>query len=262
MGLIRRMGDIAGAGSTPPPATQGLAAGRGPADRPTVLRALPAALDVAVVAQDERLALRAAVALEREGLAARVETGGRFDLEPDRLTRRPDVVLLAGSDPAAFGPSAHRIRRRLPDVQVVLVIGAERPSARHVLDAGVHGIVLEAELEATLGIAVRAVCAGQLTLPREMRHGVAPPAFSHRERQILRLVVAGFTNEQIAARLYLAKSTVAGHLTPIFRTLGVRSREEAVTLILTGDESLRASVLGPEPASAEVPDAAGCDASA
>jgi DNA-binding NarL/FixJ family response regulator len=123
------------------------------------------------------------------------------------------------------------------------VVGADFRD-RHLLDAGIEGIVVESELEATLAIAVRAVCAGHLSLPREMRHVAEMPALSHRERQILGLVAAGLTNEQIAARLYLAKSTVAGHLTGVFRRLGVRSRAEAVTMILSGDESLRASILG------------------
>jgi DNA-binding NarL/FixJ family response regulator len=130
------------------------------------------------------------------------------------------------------------------DVHVVLLLGADADCAtRHLLDAGVDGIVAEAELEATVAIALRAVCAGHLSVPRGMRHSVQMPALSHRERQILRLVAAGLTNEEIARRLYLAKSTVAGHLTEVFRRLGVRSRSEAVTMILTGDASLRASIL-------------------
>ena len=44
--------------------------------------------------------------------------------------------------------------------------------------------------------------------PRAMRHGFEPPALSHRSREILRLVAAGRTNGEIAAELYLSKSTV------------------------------------------------------
>jgi DNA-binding CsgD family transcriptional regulator len=103
--------------------------------------------------------------------------------------------------------------------------------------------VLEPELELNLGLAIRSVCAGHVTVPRQLRHGVAVPALSHRERQILGLVTAGLTNDEIASRLYLSESTVKGHLTSAFRRLGVRSRREAVAMILASEESLRRSVL-------------------
>ena len=80
-----------------------------------------------------------------------------------------------------------------------------------------------------------------------MRHAIDPPALSHRERQVLALVVAGLTNEEIAAKLYVAPSTVKRHLTSAFRRLGVHSRRDAVAQILTGDESLRRSVLTAAP---------------
>jgi DNA-binding NarL/FixJ family response regulator len=209
----------------------------------TYLRSVTAPLPVAMVTEDDLLLQRVRVALDREGLVARVELAGRERPDIDGLERRPEVMLLAGTSSRTLADHAHAVRRRLRDVHVILVVGAGFRD-RHLLDAGIEGIVVESDLEATLAIAVRAVCAGLLSLPREMRHAVEMPALSHRERQILRLVAAGLTNEQIAGRLYLAKSTVAGHLTAVFRRLGVRSRSEAVTMILSGDEALRASILG------------------
>jgi DNA-binding NarL/FixJ family response regulator len=211
----------------------------------TYLRSVTATLSVAMVTEDDLLLQRVRLALDREGLVASVELAGRREADLDRLDRRPDVMLLAGTSSRALATAAHAVRRRLRDVHVLLVVGAGADfGARHLLDAGVEGIVVESDLEATLAIAVRAVCAGHLSVPRGMRHVVEMPALSHRERQILRLVASGLTNEQIAGRLYLAKSTVAGHLTALFRRLGVRSRSEAVTMILAGDESLRDSILG------------------
>jgi len=211
------------------------------------LHPMPAVLAVAMVTEDDLLLQRVKMALDREGLVAHVELAGRRRPEYEHLRRRPDVVLLTESAGPALAAAAHDARRRLRDARVLLLVGAgAQRGARHLLDAGVDGIVLETELEATLAIAVRAACVGHLTLPRSMRHGVELPSFSHRERQILRLVVAGLTNDEIACRLYLAKSTIAGHLTAVFRRLGVRSRSEAVTMLLTADESLRGSVLGPD----------------
>jgi DNA-binding NarL/FixJ family response regulator len=218
------------------------------------IHAVPAsAMAVAMVTDDDLLAQRVRLALDREGLIAQVEVAGHRELDLDALERRPDVVLLAGASCAEPAAVAHGVRRCLRDVHVVLLLPANADCAtRHLLDAGVDGIVAEPELEATLAIALRAVCAGHLSVPRRMRHSVEMPALSHRERQILRLVAAGLTNEEIARRLFLAKSTVAGHLTAVFRRLGVRSRSEAVTMILAGDESMRASIMATGDGASEV----------
>ena len=217
-------------------------------------QAIPATtMAVAMVTDDDLLLQRVRIALDREGLIAHVELAGRREPDLDGLDRRPDVVLLTGARCAELAIAAHGVRRGLRDVHVVLLLGADADCATaQLLDAGVDGIIAETELEATLAIALRAVCAGHLSVPRRMRHSVQMPELSHRDRQILRLVAAGLTNEEIAGRLYLAKSTVAGHLTTIFRRLGVRSRSEAVTMILAGDESLRASILAAGDAASEV----------
>jgi DNA-binding NarL/FixJ family response regulator len=203
---------------------------------------------VAVVAEDERIVGRVAAALRREGTAASVSLGGHTRLAVDRLSELPDVVVLAGQAAVGAAAEVHRIRRRLPDVHVVLVVAEQAlGGVRHLLDTGVEGVVLEGALARTLPLVVRSVCAGLVAVPRSMRHGVDLPALSFRERQILGLVVAGLTNDEIAGRLYLAETTVKGHLTSAFRRLGVRSRREAVALILSADESLRRSVLTARP---------------
>jgi DNA-binding NarL/FixJ family response regulator len=212
------------------------------------LRPITGSVAVAVVAADPRLRPRVAAALRREGLVARVEDGGRRGLSLDRLQRRPEVVVLAAPDGRAAGAEAHAIRRRLPGTHVVLLLAADAPhDVRHALDAGIGGVVLERDLEATLGLVVRAVCAGCVCVPRALRTSVDPPAFSHRERQVLGLVLAGLTNAEIAHRLSVAESTVKSHLTGIFRRLGVRSRREAVAVVLNGEESLRRAVMDVEP---------------
>jgi DNA-binding NarL/FixJ family response regulator len=208
---------------------------------PAVLPGATTTLAVAVVADDPRLVPRVAAAVRREGLVAHVEHGGRAHLSLDGLRRPPDVVVLGVTGHGAATAEAHAIRRRLTEARVVLVLDPEaHGELRPVLDAGIDGIVFANDLDATLGVVVRAVCAGQVCVPRALRHSVDPPALSHRERQILRLVVAGLTNDEIAARLHLATSTVKGTLTTVFRRLGVRSRSEAVAVVLNAGDPLRA----------------------
>ena len=212
----------------------------------------PAIIAVAVVADDARLVDRVGTALRRDGMAANVEFGGHGRLVVERLARLPDVVVLAGVALRGAAAEVHRIRRRLPDAHVVLIVDEHTPGGvGHLLDTGVAGVVIEDAMGRTLALVVRSVCEGHVTVPRSMRHGVDLPALSFRERQILALVVAGLTNDEIAGRLYLAETTVKGHLTSAFRRLGVRSRREAVALILSADESLRRSVLTAGPGSQE-----------
>jgi DNA-binding CsgD family transcriptional regulator len=87
--------------------------------------------------------------------------------------------------------------------------------------------------------------AGLVCAPRAARRAVAKPTFSHREKEVLELLVAGLTNRQIGARLYLAESTVKTHLASAFAKLGVRSRKDAVALLLDPAEGLATTALPP-----------------
>jgi len=118
-------------------------------------------------------------------------------------------------------------------------------------------VVLEAELACALGPCVQAVLAGQTCVPRQNWQQIDPPALSSREKQILGLVVMGYMNGQIAEQLFLAESTVKSHLSSAFGKLGVRSRHEAVDLILDSERGLGMGILalGGEPVE-QVPTAA------
>jgi DNA-binding NarL/FixJ family response regulator len=161
------------------------------------------------------------------------------------------VAADAGGPLAAAVAEAHG---RFPDVPVVAVTGsAESRDVRAALAAGARGLILEADLEAVLAPCLRSVGAGQVCVPRERWRELRPRALSTREKQILGLVVMGYMNSQIAARLFLAESTVKSHLNSAFGKLGVSSRNEAVSLILDPQRGLGLGILavGGEPVSSE-----------
>ncbi len=119
----------------------------------------------------------------------------------------------------------------------------QRWEVRAALARGVSGVVTGDELDSALGPCVTAALVGQVCVPRAHWRQIAPPVLSTREKQILGLVVMGYMNSQIAAQLFLAESTVKSHLSSAFGKLGVRSRNEAVDLILNPERGLGMGIL-------------------
>jgi DNA-binding NarL/FixJ family response regulator len=135
-------------------------------------------------------------------------------------------------------------RRFAQTPSVVVCAGIERWAVRAALVAGAAGVLLLDDLDSTLWPCLLAVQSGQTCVPRGHWRQIEPPALSAREKQILGLVVMGYMNSQIAAQLFLAESTVKSHLSSAFGKLGVRSRNEAVNLILDPARGLGMGILG------------------
>jgi DNA-binding NarL/FixJ family response regulator len=150
------------------------------------------------------------------------------------------------------------LRKRLgadDDSRVVLVSPECSPlAARRAIRAGANAVIVEGDLEETLAPAVRAVAAGLNALPALLRNAVDRPALSYREREVLRLAIAGNTNGEIAQGMFLAQSTVKSHLSSAYRKLGAGSRKEATALILDPEEGLQDIVFGTQPNGPRVAD--------
>jgi DNA-binding NarL/FixJ family response regulator len=136
------------------------------------------------------------------------------------------------------------LRRRLPEAMIVLVVPAgARRGIRRALEAGANGVVLDTDLEHALVATVHAVMAGQLAVPVTGLDQVERVAFTAREKQAMGLLVMGLSNKEIAAKLFLAESTVKCHLSSAFAKLGVRSRADAVARILDAPSDLGLGIL-------------------
>jgi DNA-binding NarL/FixJ family response regulator len=163
--------------------------------------------------------------------------------------RAADVAVQWGGP--GLAERVRALREGLSPSHIVAVLPAtDATSVRRALEAGVDAAVSDADLARDLPIAVRGAMAGLLVVPRSARHDLAPPALSHRERQVLAQLVEGRANAEIAAHLFLAESTVKSHLSGAFAKLGVRSRRDAVAMILDPGSDLGTLVLGPERAPA------------
>jgi DNA-binding NarL/FixJ family response regulator len=160
------------------------------------------------------------------------------------------ALVLWEQDMVCVPATLRQLTERFPHTPTVVVCAdIERWEMRAALLAGAAGVVLAEDLYSALGPCLQAVRAGQTCVPRGHWRQLEPPAFSAREKQILGLVVMGYMNSQIASQLFLAESTVKSHLSSAFGKLGVRSRNEAVTLILDPDRGLGMGILalGGEP---------------
>jgi DNA-binding NarL/FixJ family response regulator len=160
------------------------------------------------------------------------------------------IVLWIGDVAGGLSGELERLARSVQGIPVIAVCDEiERWGVRAALSAGAGGLVRLGDLQSALAPSVTAVLAGQACVPRAYWRQIDPPALSSREKQILGLVVMGFTNGQIAQQLFLAESTVKSHLSSAFGKLGVRSRNAAVSLILDPDSNLGMGILslGGEP---------------
>jgi DNA-binding NarL/FixJ family response regulator len=200
----------------------------------------PAALSIAAIALVESVATAALGALEHEGLMAQGEHLGSGPVAVERLAAGTDVVLILEASSQRAGVVSQAVRRREPDVGIVVVVpAATRSEMRGLLAAGADALVLEEEPAGVLTAAVLSVSLGQISVPRPLRECLDRPALSHRESQIMSLVAAGCTNAQIASRLCLSESTIKTHLSSVFRRLGVRSRRKAAAAVFASDDEFR-----------------------
>jgi two-component system response regulator DesR len=207
-------------------------------------------LEVCVCAEDATLRDRICDVLGIGGHAVTARVGTLDGLASLILEEAPACLVVATERPdrSAIGV-ARRARSEFNGACAVLVCRRARGlEIRRALELGVDGVVLMEELDDALSAVVSVVCAGQVSLPSAQRAEARAQALTRREKQILALVIAGMTNAQIAAQLFLAESTVKSHLSSAFGKLGVSSRHEAASLILDPERGSGLGIRGlPQP---------------
>jgi two-component system response regulator NreC len=198
------------------------------ADDHTILRAglkmmLNAQLDMEVVgeAQDGRQAVQ----------------------EAQRL--QPDVILMDITMPDLNGIEATRqIKRVLTEVKILVLTMHENDEyVFQALRAGASGYMLKEAADTELITAIHVIKSGQFYLSptaqsvvvgdylQRVRTGEERDSYSsltEREREILKLVAEGHTNNQIAERLIISPKTVDTHRTHVMDKLNLHSRAELV----------------------------------
>jgi DNA-binding NarL/FixJ family response regulator len=173
----------------------------------------------------------------------------------DSLTYENDpqgvLVMTSSRKGRSLVDWAEQVSRDRREEVTVLICDQVAPAeVRRLVHVGVRGIVLRGQMTETLVPAVTAAASGQICVPSNGVIGAFRPILSIREKQVMGLVAMGLMNVEIARRLYLAESTVKSHLYSAFAKLGVRSRHEAVELLLNPASGLGLGILSLDDAGA------------
>jgi len=164
----------------------------------------------------------------------------------------PDVVLLDIVMPGRNGIEAlPDILSAAPETRVLVLSMQDDPSyVRRAFAAGASGYLLKEAADEELIEAVREVAEGRRyvhpLLGAKLASAEAPSAdgsdpLSGREREVLRLLALGHTNQEIAALLFISVRTAETHRAHIMRKLGLSTRAEIVRYVLANGQ------LQPEP---------------
>jgi DNA-binding NarL/FixJ family response regulator len=204
----------------------------------------PPALSVEILNASGSRRQRIVSVLVRDGIDVSEQPASTRNLAEESGMRTCDALVVDLHRAESSAGDLHPIVEQARGTPIVVISGtSDRHAMRLALAAGADGYVLDDELEQSLPAAVRGVYSGQLSVPRAARSIVARPKLSAREKQVLGMVVLGFSNGEIAAKLFLAESTVKSHLSSVFSKLGVRSRNEATAMILDLDSGLGIGIL-------------------
>ncbi|EFO79860.1 two component LuxR family transcriptional regulator [Oscillochloris trichoides DG-6] len=152
---------------------------------------------------------------------------------------KPDVILMDLMMPVMDGVAATAaIKKQHPGIQIIALTSfQEEELVQNVLKAGAIGYLMKNVSARELAAAIKAAKAGKPTLAPEATQALVHASqqaqetevLTERERDVLKLLVEGLNNAEIAERLVVSLSTVKYHISNILMKLGVDNRVAAVT---------------------------------
>ena len=216
---------------------------------------------VRVVIADDHVPTRAGVrlALEGHGFEVCAEESSGPAAVAAAVREQPDVCLLDVHMPGGGIVAAAEIAERLPETAVVmLTVSRDDADLFEALKAGARGYLLKDIDPDRLGPELEAVLRGEAALPaklvarlvdefrvrsRRSTFGLVRRSsadLTSREWEVLDLLADGRSSAEIAAALFVSKTTVRRHVGSILKKLRVKTREEAVRALRGRSENLNA----------------------
>ena len=154
-------------------------------------------------------------------------------------TQNDDIIVLAVDRGTVFLNAMAALKSQRPDIRII-VTGPEHrdEDVLRAVAAGAKGYVSEEASPAEFKKAVREIHSGSVWLPRRVlatfiersTYAARPPRsrrearVSGREKDVLRLLVAGCSNREIADELGIIERTVKAHVAQLLRKVGVPNR--------------------------------------
>jgi len=179
--------------------------------------------------------LRASISAEIDMQVVGEAANGQEALELFR-EYRPDITLMDLKMPVMGGVQAIQgIRGQFALAKVIVLSTYEGDEDIHrALEAGAATYLLKDTLSKDLVRVIRAVFAGERTLPAPVAQRLADrmlqPALTARELEVLRLIAQGLRNKEIAGRLGISEETAQSHVRNILSKFGLHDRTEAVAV--------------------------------
>jgi NarL family two-component system response regulator LiaR len=155
------------------------------------------------------------------------------------LLLKPDIILMDLVMPVMDGVAATQaIKKENPTIQIIALTSFQEDElVQNALKAGAVGYLMKNVTARELAAAIKAAKEGKITLSPEAAQALVratqqaeeTEVLTEREQEVLRLMVEGLNNAEIAEQLVVSLSTVKYHISNILMKLGVDNRVAAVT---------------------------------
>jgi two-component system NarL family response regulator len=213
-----------------------------------VLKALPVTVFAESATKPVRLLVVDDHHIVRQGLVALLATVPEMRVVAEASDGRealalyrqhhPDVTLMDLRMNTMNGVETTRaIRAEFPNARIIVLTTFDGDEDIYrALQAGARGYLLKGMDTEELLAAIRTVHSGKSRIPGPVAERLAErmntPSLTDRETEVLRLIVGGNSNKEIAATLFISEATVKTHINSLLSKLGVSDRTQAATTAL------------------------------
>jgi DNA-binding NarL/FixJ family response regulator len=179
--------------------------------------------------------------LEEHGVEVVARARDGEDALAKLAARRPAVAIVDLRMPRLTGIEvAREAQRTVPETAVILYTAfGERALLTDAIDAGARGFLLKEAPISDLMRAVEMVANGQTYVDPGLAGSLASSdaaaratKLTQREREVLRLLADGFTNDEIGSQLSISPETVRTHVRKAMNKLDADTRTQAVAIAL------------------------------